>query len=252
MTPLHPKSLATCDADAPRFDGLAALFVNTSLKRHSTDSHTDILLGQVAQIMERVGVSVDRMHMRDHQVAYGVQPDMAEHERVRDDWPGLWQRVERADILVIGTPLWLGEESSLCRLLIERLYGMSGLLNDRGQSIYYGKTGGCVVTGNEDGIKHAAMTIGYALSHLGFTVPPQADCGWIGEAGPGPSYGDDGPDGPGGFDNDFTARNGTIMAWNLMHMAKLLQGGLPNHGNDRRVWQIEGCDPSLPNPEHRA
>ncbi|MGC1261007.1 MAG: flavodoxin family protein, partial [Jannaschia helgolandensis] len=55
-----------------------------------------------------------------------------------------------------------------------------------------------------------------------------------------------------GFDNDFTARNATIMAWNLMHMAHLLRDGISNHGNDRRVWQAEGCDPSLPNPEHRV
>jgi hypothetical protein len=56
------------------------------------------------------------------------------------------------------------------------------------------------------------------LNHLGYTIPPQADCGWIGEAGPGPSYGDDGA----GFDNEFTQRNTTIMTWNLMHMARLL------------------------------
>ena len=130
---------------------------------------------------------------------------------------------------------------------------MSGELNDKGQSSYYGRVGGSVVTGNEDGIKHAAMTIGYALSHLGYTIPPQADCGWIGEAGPGPSYGDPKEDGTKvGFDNDFTARNATIMAWNLMHMAHLLRDGISNHGNDRRVWQAEGCDPSLPNPEHRV
>ncbi|MEM7491554.1 MAG: NAD(P)H-dependent oxidoreductase, partial [Pseudomonadota bacterium] len=220
--------------------------------RHATDSHTDILLGQSAELMSRAGVAVDRLHMRDHRVAFGVQPDMTDHGEDHDDWPALWPRIQRAHILVIGTPLWLGEESSLCRLLIERLYGMSGELNDKGQSSYYGRVGGSIVTGNEDGIKHAAMTIGYALSHLGYTVPPQADCGWIGEAGPGPSYGDDGPDGPVGFDNDFTARNTTIMTWNLMHLAWMLKDGLPNHGNDRRVWQVDGCDPTLPNPEHRV
>ncbi len=125
---------------------------------------------------------------------------------------------------------------------------MSGLLNDRGQSIFYGKTGGVVVTGNEDGVKHVAMNVLYSLSHLGYAIPPQADCGWIGEAGLGPSYGDEGA----GFDNEFTQRNTTIMTWNLMHMARMLKdaGGLPNHGNDRNAWSA-GCRFDFENPEHR-
>ena len=121
----------------------------------------------------------------------------------------------------------------MARVLIERLYAMSGMLNDKGQSVFYGKVGGTVVTGNEDGIKHAAMTVGYALNHLGFTIPPQADCGWIGEAGPGPSYGDeDGAGGRVGFDNEFTQRNTTIMTWNLMHLAAMLKraGGAAERG----------------------
>src|SRR5690606_11588736 len=133
---------------------------------------------------------------------------------------------------------WLGEESSVCRLTIERLYAMSAERNDKGQSSFYGKRGGAAVTGNEDGIKHCATSILYALSHLGCTIPPQAGCGWIGEAGPGPSYGDDGA----GLDNDFTQRNNTIMTWNLMHTARLLKdaGGLPNRGNGRNAWRA-GC-----------
>ena len=93
-----------------------------------------------------------------------------------------------ADILVLFTPIWLGEKSSVCTQVIERLYGNSHLLNDAGQYAYYGRVGGCLVTGNEDGIKHCAMNILYSLQHLGYTIPPQADAGWIGEAGPGPSY----------------------------------------------------------------
>jgi hypothetical protein len=93
------------------------------------------------------------------------------------------------------------------------------------------------------------MTILYALGHLGYVIPPQADCGWIGEAGPGASYGDDGL----GFDNDFTQRNTTIMSWNLMHMARMLKaaGGLPNHGNDRNAWKA-GCRFDYENPEYRS
>ena len=138
---------------------------------------------------------------------------------------------------MIGTPIWLGEESSVARVLIERLYAMSALLNDTGQSVFYGKVAGSVITGNEDGIKHVAMSLGFALNHIGYTIPPQADCGWIGEAGPGPSFGDDnGNGGRVGFDNDFTRRNTTIMTWNLMHLARMLADGIPNRGNDRSSW----------------
>ncbi|MAM61692.1 NAD(P)H-dependent oxidoreductase [Maritimibacter sp. UBA3975] len=241
-------------ANSPHdYSGLRALFVNTSLKRQATDSHTQKLLNVSALMMEKQGVTVDHLHLLDHDVPPGVYPDMRDHGWERDDWPAIWERVQAAQILVIGTPLWLGEESSVCRVLIERLYAMSGELNDKGQSVYYGKVGGCVITGNEDGIKHTAMTLGFALNHLGYTIPPQADCGWIGEAGPGPSYGDDVDGAPAGYDNDFTRRNTTIMTWNLMHMADLLHraGGLPNHGNDRSAWSA-GCRFDYENPDYRA
>ncbi|MEQ8166540.1 MAG: NAD(P)H-dependent oxidoreductase, partial [Alphaproteobacteria bacterium] len=166
-----------------------------------------------------------------------------------DDWPDLSRKVLAADILVVGTPIWLGEESSVCRRLIERLYSESGRLNEAGQYIYYGRVAGAVVTGNEDGVKHCAMTLFYALQHLGYSIPPQADAGWIGEAGPGPSYGDAGSGGP---ENDFTQRNITFMSWNLMHMASLLRraGGIPAHGNQRAEWDA-GCRFDHPNPDYR-
>ena len=126
-----------------------------------------------------------------------------------------------ADILVLCTPIWLGEKSSVCTQVIERLYGNSHLLNDAGQYAYYGRVGGCLVTGNEDGVKHCAMNVLYSLQHLGYVIPPQADAGWIGEAGPGPSYLDPGSGGP---ENDFTNRNTTFMTWNLLHLARMLQG----------------------------
>jgi len=222
------------------FADLRALFINTSLKRKEDESHTRLLLNASAAIMEKSGVSVEHLHLAARDVPPGVYPNMTEHGWPKDEWPLIWEKVLAAEILIVGTPLWLGEESSICRILIERLYAMSGLLNDKGQSIYYGKVGGCVITGNEDGIKHAAMTIQFALGHLGYTIPPQADCGWIGEAGPGPSYGDE-MDGGGrvGFDNDFTQRNTTIMTWNCMHLARMLKGagGIPNQGNNREAWK---------------
>lgn len=225
--------------DAPRYDELTALLINCSLTPDPDASHTGRLLDAVEHLMAGAGVSVDRLHAVSHPIAPGVQPDMRELGFPDDAWPDLWPRVLAADILVLGTPLWLGEESSVCRSVVQRLYAMSGELNDRGQSVFYGRTGGAVITGNEDGVKHTSMSLLFALQHLGYVIPPQADCGWVGQIGPGPSYGDPTGDGGVGFDNEFTQRNTTIMSWNLMHLAAMLKrnGGLPTHGNDRRAWQ---------------
>jgi len=228
---------------------LTAVFVNSTLKRSPETSNTEGLMAVSRAIMEAQGVTTDLIRLVDHDVAYGVYPDMTRHGWPSDDWPELWARIDTADILVVGTPIWLGEESSVARVLIERLYAQSGGMNEKGQYGFYGKVGGCLVTGNEDGIKHVAMSVLYALQHVGYTIPPQADAGWIGEAGPGPSYLDEGSGGP---QNDFTQRNTTFMSWNLMHLAALLKrsGGLPATGNSRRAWD-EGDRFDHPNPEYR-
>ncbi len=236
-----------------RYDDLRAVFVNCTLKPGTQRSHTGLLMNVSARIMAEQGVQVDRIRAADHAIAAGVQPDMTRHGAPRDDWPALWQRIAAADILVIGSPIWLGEKSSVCQRVIERLYAQSGQVNSRGQYVYYGKVGGCLVTGNEDGIKHVAMGVLYALQHLGCVIPPQADAGWIGEAGPGPSYGDEGPDQrPVGFDNDFTRRNTTFMTWNLLHCARMLKdaGGVPAYGNQRSGWD-DGERYGYENPEYR-
>ncbi len=231
------------------YDDLTALFINTSLKRSSEPSHTQALMDVAIAIMTKQGVRTSTIRAADLDIPPGVQPDMTEHGWDSDGWPAIQKQVMAADILVIGTPIWLGDKSSICTRVIERLYGWSGKLNDKGQSAYYGRVGGCIVTGNEDGIKHCAMNILYSLQHLGYAIPPQADAGWIGEAGPGPSYGDDGKV---GLDNDFTQRNTTFMAWNLMHLARMLKdaGGVPAHGNVRPAWD-EGERFDHPNPEYR-
>jgi len=231
------------------FSGLSALFINTTLKKSPEVSHTQGLIDMSAEIMRRQGVSVETVRAVDHVIPVGVWPDMTEHGWDKDDWPGIYEKVMTADILVLGTPIWLGEKSSVCTAVIERLYGESGHLNDAGQYAYYGRMGGCLVTGNEDGIKHCAMNILYSLQHIGYVIPPQADAGWIGEAGPGPSYLDEGSGGP---ENDFTNRNTTFMTWNLLHLARVMQdaGGMPAHGNQRSVWDA-GCRFDFPNPEYR-
>ena len=199
------------------FSDLGAVYVNCTLKRSPERSHTEGLAERSIHIMEGNGVSVELVRAVDHDIATGVYPDMTEHGWDGDEWPAILDKVLAADILVLLSPIWLGEKSSICTQVIERLYGNSHVLNQHGQYAYYGRVAGCIVTGNEDGAKHCSMNILYSLQHLGFTIPPQADSGWMGEAGPGPSYLDPGSGGP---ENDFTNRNTTFLTWNLLHLAR--------------------------------
>jgi multimeric flavodoxin WrbA len=171
------------DSQATRYADLSALYINCTLKRSPEPSNTQALADSSIAILEENGVSVEVVRAIDHGIATGVQPDMTEHGWERDEWPAISEKVLAADILVLLSPIWLGEKSSVCSRVIERLYGNSHLLNDAGQYAYYGRVGGCIITGNEDGAKHCAMNILYSLQHLGFTIPPQADSGWMGEAG---------------------------------------------------------------------
>ena len=176
--------------------------------------------------MQGLGVRTDIVRAVDHVIPPGVYPDMREYGWERDDFPGLYRElIEPADIVVLASPIWLGDQSSMTRLLIERLYGWSGALNDAGQWSYYGKVGGVLITGNEDGGKHCAAQMLYALSHIGFTIPPQSDSYWVGEAGPGPSYLDDNR----GASNAWTTRNTVFATWNMLHAARRLKdaGGIP-------------------------
>jgi multimeric flavodoxin WrbA len=246
---LNEKQAKLCSESAWDFSGLRAMFLNCTLKKSGELSHTQGLIDISRAIMERNRVTVEVLRPVDFRLAHGVWPDMREHGWDYDDWPEIYAKVKASQILVVTTPIWLGDKSSVCTQVIERLYASSGDLNEHGQYAYYGRVGGCLVTGNEDGAKHCAMNILYSLQHLGYVIPPQADAAWLGEAGPGPSYLDEGSGGP---ENDFTNRNTTFMTWNLLHLARMIKdaGGIPAHGNQRSEWDA-GCRFGFPNPDYR-
>ena len=235
------------------FAGLSAIYFNCTLTKSPGLSHTELLISVSKNIMDKHGVKTETIRAIDHDIATGVYPDMREHGWATDEWPAIYEKVKAADIVVLCGPIWLGDNSSVMKQVIERLYANSHILNEHGQYADYGKVGGCLITGNEDGVKHCAMNVLYSLGHLGYTIPPQADAGWIGEAGPGPSYGDKLEDGTiAGVENDFTNRNTTFMTWNLMHLAKMLKDsdGIPVYGNQRSEWDA-GARFDFENPEYR-
>src|SRR5438874_9477006 len=123
------------------FSDLSALYINCTLKRSPERSHTRGLADRSIGIMERNGVSVEVVRAVDHDIATGVWPNMTEYGWERDEWPQIFEKVMAADILVLTSPIWLGQKSSICMQVIERLYGNSHLLNDDGQYAYYGRVG---------------------------------------------------------------------------------------------------------------
>lgn len=234
------------------YSDLKALYFNCTLTKSPDPSHTDHLINISKSIMDKQGVSTEVIRAIDHDIATGIYPDMREHGWSTDEWPEIYEKVKVANILIIAGPIWLGDNSSITKQIIERLYANSNDQNEQGQYLNYGKVGGTLITGNEDGMKHCSMNILYSLQHIGFTIPPQADAGWLGEIGPGPSYGDEIDGKYVGYDNDFTNRNTTFMTWNLIHMAKMLKdaGGIPAYGNQKNAWD-DGKRFDFVNPEYR-
>lgn len=127
---------------APDYADLTALIINCTLKKSPALSHTHGLISVAKAIMEKNGVAVEELRAVDADIAPGVWPDMTKQGLGKDDWPQMAKKVLAADILILGTPIWLGEKSSVCQRVIERLYSHSGELNDRGQYVFYGKVGG--------------------------------------------------------------------------------------------------------------
>jgi len=105
---------------------LSALFLNCTLKPSPKISHTDGLIYAAKHIMEANGVDVKSIRPVDYDIAPGIKPDMSDDGFENDEWPKIYQMVQAADILVITTPIWLGQMSSECVRTIERLYAHSG------------------------------------------------------------------------------------------------------------------------------
>ncbi|WHY32560.1 flavodoxin family protein [Cytobacillus firmus] len=203
---------------------IKALVLNCTLKKSSEPSNTGALIDEIVKFFDKTEVKTEVVTAADFKIGSGITSEAVDQE---DEWPDIFKKVEEADILIVGSPIWLGEQSSITTKVIERLYGGSSLTNEKGQYIFYNKVGGVVVTGNEDGAKQVSRSVLYSLSHMGFTIPPNVDTYWVGEAGPGPSFIE-----AKGYDNDFTREHAKIMAYNLLHFARMLKAHpIPAEGN---------------------
>ena len=202
---------------------LKALLLNCSLKKSPAVSNTQALMGQVIDILEGLAVECESVRVADFNIPFGVTSDEGEG----DEWPQILEKVLAADILIIGTPIWFGVRGSVCQLVIERLDGTYSSTNEVGQYPLYNTVAGVVVTGNEDGAHDAAATTLFNLSHLGCTIPPNADTYWVGTAGPGPSFIE-----ANGWESAYTRKTAGWMAHNLVHFARMLkEHPIPPEGN---------------------
>ena len=202
---------------------LRAVMLNCTLKRSPEVSNTEALMRRVVEWWDAMDVETDIVRVVDHRIPFGVTSDEGEG----DEWPGILERVLAADIICIGTPIWFGVRGSVAQMVIERLDGTYQDRNEVGQYPLYNKVGCVVVTGNEDGAHAAAETTLFNLSHLGCTIPPNADTYWVGDAGPGPSYIE-----AHGEDHPYTKRTTRWMAHNAVHVARILRASpIPAEGN---------------------
>ena len=191
-----------------------ALFLNCTLKSSPAVSNTEALVDKVAGFMAELGASTEKMRVVDYAVHTGILSDEGEG----DEWPAILERIKACDILVMATPIWFGVRGSVCQRVIERLDGTYAQ-GDRvtGQYPLYGKVAGVIVTGNEDGAHDVSANTLFNLTHLGCTIPPNVDCYWVGDAGPGPSYIE-----AGGDRHRYTNRTALYTAHNLVWMAGVL------------------------------
>lgn len=158
---------------------LSALGLNCTLKSGDTPSSTEVLVSQVLDELASLGASTEPpVRVVDHDVHPGVTSD----EGAGDAWPELRRRVLDADILVLGTPIWLGQPSSVAKRVLERMDAFLGETDDEGRMVSYGRVAVVAVVGNEDGAHHVSAELFQALSDVGFTIPANAVTYWVGEA----------------------------------------------------------------------
>ncbi|MDY6789233.1 MAG: flavodoxin family protein [Candidatus Nanohaloarchaea archaeon] len=194
---------------------LKAIFLNCTLKESPKTSNTRALIDKSVEEFHDLGVETEVLRPVDYNIEFGVTSDEGEE----DEWPQILDKIKESDILVIGTPIWFGLRSSVAQLVMERLDGTYEEMDpETGQFPLYNTVGGVIVTGNEDGAHETAASTLFNLSHLGCTIPPNADSYWVGKAGPGPSYRD-----AGGENHMYTNKTVRFMTHNLYHFAERLQ-----------------------------
>jgi multimeric flavodoxin WrbA len=192
---------------------LKALILNCTLKPSPKDSNTEALAKVVMEALGKHGVESEIIRVVDHHVKPGVSSDEGEG----DEWPMVRSKILASHILIMASPTWLGQMSSVAKRVLERMDAMLSEKDDQGQWVAYNRVAGCVVTGNEDGAHHVINEMSGALLDVGFTIPGQAWTYWNKGPGPGESYLQT------DYRHDWSQKTGEAAAANLVAVATALQ-----------------------------
>jgi len=190
-----------------------ALVLNCTLKKSPTPSNTQVLADVVIDALRRDDVDVDVVRVVDHHVPFGVETDLGDG----DEWPRIHELVLGCDILVLAVPTWVGQPSSVSKVVLERMDAMISETKDDGTYAAYNKVAGIVVTGNEDGAHHVIAELAGGLIDIGFTIPGQAWTYWNMGPGPGPSYTET------DHGHEWSQKTARTMAANLLAAATALK-----------------------------
>jgi multimeric flavodoxin WrbA len=189
--------------------------INCTLKRSTGEtSSTDAMIAVMAKAFEAKGVTIaPTLRMADYDILPGVTSD----EGDGDDWPGLREKILAADILLFGTPIWMGQASSIAKRILERMDAFLEETDDQGRMPSYSKLAVVAIVGNEDGAHFVTAQLAQALNDVGWTIPAVAACYWVGEAMGSTDFKD--------LDTtpDKVTKTAEMVAANAAHLAKLLQ-----------------------------
>ncbi len=193
---------------------LKALGLNCSLKTSGKDSSTQRLLDDIGTELKALDVAFETVQV----AALNILPGVTSDEGPADDWPALRRRVLEADILVLGSPIWLGQPSSVAKRVVERMDAFLSETDEQKRMPSFGRIATVAVVGNEDGAHHVAAELYQALNDVGFTLAANTSTYWVGEAMGGTDYKDleQAPKGT----VDATA----MMVRNAVHLANRLKG----------------------------
>jgi multimeric flavodoxin WrbA len=194
---------------------LKAIAINCSLKHEGGEpSSTDAMIRLIASELSKHDVALrETIRIADHDILPGVTSD----EGKGDAWPEIRRRILDHDILIFGTPIWLGQMSSLAKRVLERMDAFLGETDERSRMPSFGKIAVAAIVGNEDGAHSVTADLFQALNDVGWTIPSAAACYWVGEAMHKTDFRDL-PKVP-----DAVRQTAAMLAGNAVHLAKLLK-----------------------------
>jgi len=193
---------------------LKAIAFNSTLKssKAQNESSTDRMLELIVAELGKFEVETEIIRLAD----YNIKPGVTSDEGEGDDWPALRQRVLEAQVLILGSPIWLGQPSSIAKRVLERMDAFLEETDEQGRMVSYGRVAAVAVVGNEDGAHHVSAEIYQALNDVGFTIPANAVAYWVGEAMGSTDFVD--------LEKvpDVVTRSVKMLARNTAHLARLL------------------------------